>query len=287
MEELVLRKTTTQFIEKIFDFYDMHVNHDIFKKLVSNELATTNKLEFKIKRYYETYIFLLNNSKEDLNRELFNSFYYLLKQETPNESITNKIVTEYFYINDCSAIEKAIKLHNIIKQCLVFSDDLDKTIIPLMFINYELVKNNIPSIRFNQKDLEKYITLNKSEEYFIFLYDIITNYRHYPKNYFKEISLEDIYTTLKNDELLLKEKYNVKHLLIHGSFAKNDQKNDSDIDLLICFNDGQSFDTKTRYIDEIKIYYTNLFKRFVDIEEVSYFICDEVINKIKRIVKVF
>ena len=50
-------------------------------------------------------------------------------------------------------------------------------------------------------------------------------------------TLQDIESTLKNHKLLLLEKYPIKSLAIFGSYARNEQTTQSDLDLVIEFND--------------------------------------------------
>lgn len=50
-------------------------------------------------------------------------------------------------------------------------------------------------------------------------------------------SLDWIVATLKNSLKFLKKKYNVKSLEIFGSYAKNLQNENSDLDLLVEFSD--------------------------------------------------
>ena len=51
-------------------------------------------------------------------------------------------------------------------------------------------------------------------------------------------SLNEIQTRLNNYKTALLEKYPIKSLAIFGSFARNEQTNQSDLDLLVDFNDS-------------------------------------------------
>ena len=44
---------------------------------------------------------------------------------------------------------------------------------------------------------------------------------------------EEILTALKNDKQLLSEKFGVEEIALFGSYARNEQTEDSDIDVLI------------------------------------------------------
>ena len=49
--------------------------------------------------------------------------------------------------------------------------------------------------------------------------------------------LQEIIQTLKEHEKELREAYRVKHLKVFGSYAKNNQKEDSDLDLTVSFEE--------------------------------------------------
>ena len=50
------------------------------------------------------------------------------------------------------------------------------------------------------------------------------------------ISVEEIKQKLKDNSELLNEKYNVGTIGIFGSYVRGDEKNDSDVDILVEFN---------------------------------------------------
>ena len=49
-------------------------------------------------------------------------------------------------------------------------------------------------------------------------------------------SIEDIKQKLKDNSELLNEKYNVKTIGIFGSYIRGEEKNDSDVDILVEFD---------------------------------------------------
>ena len=91
---------------------------------------------------------------------------------------------------------------------------------------------------------------------------------------------------LKDKEMLM-NKYSVKTLLIHGSFAKGCERIDSDIDVVVRLNMDLLYEQRINVIKELKEYYTNKFKRFVDIKEANMYLDDTFLkedNEIKIII---
>jgi len=69
-------------------------------------------------------------------------------------------------------------------------------------------------------------------------------------------------STLKEQEKLIRHKFGVKRIGIFGSFARGEEREDSDLDVLFVFEDGQK--TFDNYMD-LKFYLEDLFGRKVDL----------------------
>ena len=72
----------------------------------------------------------------------------------------------------------------------------------------------------------------------------------------------DAISTLKEHEKLIRQKFGVKRIGIFGSFARGEEKEDSDLDVLVVFEEGQK--TFDNYMD-LKFYLEDLFGREVDL----------------------
>ena len=285
-KELIVRKTTSALIEKFFVYSGFDLPHDTYKEILYNNKKCMSNTEDKLKRYYDGYMFLLHNSSNILSSKILLIFFYIIYQKEIDIKTINKIINKYVFNEGLSSLEKAINLLLIISDELSFTDKIDKLLIPLMFFNYELVKNNIPSIRLVRNDIIKYEKLidNKNkEELFIFFKNIIDNFEFFDKSYFdnlKELSLSDIIKVFRKDEEELKSIYKVKKLIIYGSYAKGINRYDSDIDILIRLDNDLAFKERINIINELKEKYKTVFNRFVDIEEIAYFFDDNYLKEI-------
>lgn len=61
---------------------------------------------------------------------------------------------------------------------------------------------------------------------------------------------------------------------------------DSDIDLLIIFDEGNSYEIKKKIIDELNEYYKNVFHRFIDIGQLSSLVSDSFIKESNKLIKI-
>lgn len=71
---------------------------------------------------------------------------------------------------------------------------------------------------------------------------------------------------LKKNEDIIKQKYGIKKIGVFGSFARGEEKEGSDVDVLVEFED--SFETFDNYI-ELKYFLEDLFGRKVDLVTVE------------------
>ncbi|ELS00454.1 putative nucleotidyltransferase [Xenococcus sp. PCC 7305] len=77
----------------------------------------------------------------------------------------------------------------------------------------------------------------------------------------KNISFEQIYQTLQQNFNKLQEQYSVKTLGVFGSYARGKATVNSDLDILVDFNEDLTFD---KYMN-LKFFLEDLFARKVDL----------------------
>lgn len=288
-KELIVRKVTSSFIEKVFKYCGYDINHNDIKALLYDEECVKTNLDEQVKSYFDAYMYLLNNSKSNLNHALLSKYFFILNKEV-DEDLISKMVNSFYYLSEYAPIEKAVEFHLMVRELFNNDSKLNELIIPLMMLNYVLVKNNIPSIKLSIMKLKEYESISSKEGLFKFFIELIKNYDFISKNYLKNlklISLKEIIDVFLKDKEMLKNKYSVKTLLIHGSFAKGCERIDSDIDVVVKLNMDLLYEQRINVIKELKEYYTNKFKRFVDIKEANMYLDDTFLkedNEIKIII---
>lgn len=72
----------------------------------------------------------------------------------------------------------------------------------------------------------------------------------------KQISKEDIIQLLRSEKLFLREKFGVTSIGLFGSYAKNEQKSDSDIDLLV-----ELTEPRFEYLSGLQIHMETILKK--------------------------
>ena len=75
-------------------------------------------------------------------------------------------------------------------------------------------------------------------------------------------------------------------MYLYGSFAKVQNRIDSDLDLLVSFNLDLLKDKKDKYKEELIEYLFSIFSTYVDIHEVSNYITNDSLIQNRKIKKI-
>ena len=295
-KELIVRKRTSAFLEKALIYRGYDFRHDDYKQIIYGEIGVRTPFEETVKNAYDAYWYLLTNAKNPLSTDVLKRFFYILDGKETDESALVRLATNYFNILDKPSIERAVEFHLFVYDEFRFASDDFKLIVPLMFFNYALVSCGFPTVRFIPPALKEYERVrdeyfkgNKANVYEFFLEQLrLATYQDkvFYKN-LKPLSTSDVCKRILNDEEMLKTRYGVKSVSIFGSFAKNLQRIDSDVDLLAVFSRDLSFDEKKRISEELENYYKKVFNRFIDINEISEYVGDWIIKEITNYKKIF
>ncbi len=294
-KELYTRKKVSAFIEKQFRFDNFDFQHDIYKKIVYSENEYRTPIEEMLKNYYDAFMYLVTNDKSVLSQSLIKKFHYILKESEIDEGISITLSSKYFYLCDYAPIEKAITYHMIVYEELNNYLEYERRIIALCFLNYILIKHNIPMIKFSVNDLSRYVEARDKylkgdkNSLFVFFLEMFSKNLFLDKSYsenLREITTLDIINVIKEEKETIVSKYKVKEMFIYGSFVKGDYRIDSDIDMLASLSDDLLNSEKINNINKLKDYLTSKFDRYVDIQEVNKYLNDEFIKEVTSVKKV-
>lgn len=290
--ELIVRKKLTQFIEKYFRYLDYDFRHTLFRQIVYMETSIQTKLEEKMKSSYDAYFYLLSNNQNTFSPSLLKKFFYILQEKEPTLDLITRLSDLFFKTCVENSLENAIIFsHNAFKT-MVELDDEYKFLISLMFLNFSLVKFNIPTLVFNEtvlKELSELYTLNSSNELICYFTKFVLENKKQDKSYYqnlKKLTFKEIFQTMLDDKVLLAQ-FGVKHLYIFGSFAQGTERLDSDIDMLAEFSLDITKESKQKFKETIKQLYFDKFKRFIDLIEIGPYLSENLLKEINNCTKVF
>lgn len=295
-KELIVRKRMASFLEKLLRYCGYDFRHDLYKQIIYDEMEFKTPFEEMVKYYYDAYNYLLNNHINPFSREILRRFFFILNGKEPDEALIIRMTTQFFKFGNLSTVEKATEFHMYVYSELSGMEQHLRLIVSLMFFNYTLLKGGIPIIHFLRTKLgeyeecrDKYIG-GDSAPILKFAMDAVFESKFQEKKYYKNLKAltsTDICTRLGQDKEKLREEYGVNSMYVFGSFAKGTQRFDSDIDLLVEFSQNLSYDRKRQVADELEIYYKMIFNRFIDINEISQYVSEEIINEVTKYIKIF
>ena len=293
-QKKVYFKEIPSFITTISNHLGYQIQILQVKDMFSLNYEVYSKEEEKVKDYLDTYFFLLNNSCNAINERIINKSLFLLTNKRVNQEKVKTILTKFYSIKEEINISKIIKLSfetsNLVK------NKKDKYIYFLMLINYLLLHYNFKAIKYfsddfstldevinkykeNEKELlETYITLKEAMS------------KNLDEDYYKnlrKVSLKDITSYLYENKEILQKKYQVESIAIFGSFAKEKERLDSDIDLIVRFERFIPLLKRNRYKEEIQEMIYQKFDRFSDIHIESELINENNIKTFKDNIKIF
>ena len=293
-QKKVYFKEIPSFITTISNHLGYQIQILQVKDMFSLNYEVYSKEEEKVKDYLDTYFFLLNNSCNAINERIINKSLFLLTNKRVNQEKVKTILTKFYSIKEEINISKIIKLSfetsNLVK------NKKDKYIYFLMLINYLLLHYNFKAIKYfsddfstldevinkykeNEKELlETYITLKEAMS------------KNLDEDYYKnlrKVSLKDITSYLYENKEILQKKYQVESLAIFGSFVKDKERLDSDIDLIVRFERFIPLLKRNRYKEEIQEMIYQKFDRFSDIHIESELINENNIKTFKDNIKIF
>lgn len=259
---------------KIQDFYNTKIDYKMLYFL-NPELDTT-------KNYYETKSIYQKNANYVSEqgkwfKKLKNVYEYLLLNDLDFEKILNYSVKEFETdVNENAKLKiinnfKNLKNNDIIylATCFLREIILNKPLnkysdeLAILIFNAIIKKAGFVPIIFvnDYRTFIKRIIYKKITIYS--LIDVLASYEDLSIKYDKKydpLSKDDIVKIIKNNEKLLKQRYDVKKIWLYGSFVRNEANEFSDIDLYVDF-----FSNKTEEeLIEIQEYFVKLLKRDID-----------------------
>lgn len=287
---LSIKKKNVRFLELLFRYNGIDIEHDNIIKIAYNFREPRTSDEQKFKNFLLTYEYVIGSNKNNIDIEYLKKIYYLCdgKELANNKAVA--IQSAYYEINNNSAIEKAILFHYFLYH--IFEDDnlILKNILPLIFLTRELLNEGLSTFKISEYQYNEYLTAkqiffetNNIIPTFMLLEKIYSEEKVQPIEYLensKPLTIKSIKNAIVSISNLL-DNYGVTEITIFGSFSKNMQRLDSDIDLYINVIDDVSYKEKEKRITVIKEILFSKLGRYIDIHELSYPIMTKLINEIK------
>lgn len=258
--EIIYRKTFLKNIYCMCKMLPNLVSYDDFKKIILFDLECNYEYCDLIKKYY----IALNHIVEN------NNYNYIEEIKIVYSLIFNKNIDGTILINNISddevCLEMIVKQFDYLKleEYYIFT-----CILIQLYLHYKYSKLFRLSNLFFEK-LFKLLSSNNFNTFKEIINNEVKNNIFPDKEYYKNlihINTKEVVNFIEEKKDYLKKELKIKNLYLSGSFAKQNQRIDSDIDFICEFEDFLSYEEKRKLTVEFKEIILNKFSRYGDLME--------------------
>lgn len=263
---MVFSKFIINIIYLIMLFQDNKIVKERVYEIYYDKIKSLSYLESKIKNISNSYNYILNNINQPISEDLLNQSYYLMTCELLERNIVDEILRIYYKNIDVAPHSLAALLH------LYITNNITKNNIEFAFLisNYVMLKKNrwfLMPYEYCHKDYKEAIKSNDLSSLIRIFYDIeLVKKEKKPCL----LSRDDVIQKIKGIKEELVNNYYIEKLYLFGSFAKGNNTEKSDLDLVVIFNESLINKEKNDMIKIMKNYLSNEFDCDVDLLDFSY-----------------
>ncbi len=251
-----------RFIEFTSRLVGNDLTHERIKLIILDNFKAESKTELKVKKFSDAYLFLLNNENQILTEDILTKAHYLLTNQLLERNMC-KLIIQKFYQNIDDAPHH---LAHLIHLLIVGMEIERKTEFAFMLTNYVMIKkgrNPIIPYEFIFDTYRETIDCKNKNK----LLRLISELEVTCSDKFleKNISQEELIKVILSNKNFIQNKFDIKKLYLYGSYAKNLITENSDIDLLVIYNENLINVQKNNINNKFKLYLNKLLNKTIDI----------------------
>lgn len=255
-----------------------------FKDIVLDKEIPNSYEEAHYKEITDTYLFLMNNVKSNIDISLFIKSYFLLANKRISKKNAYKLLEIYYLYKDCNIVELLSFLLEEISKQIRFR----KIEYGLLLVNYFFKRYEDEDIEIYQSMFNSLRVMFSSKENIIYSLLMVKRSLNYKKGQeFINIKKEEILDFFRINKKEVKEKFLVKRLFLFGSFSENMHHNHSDLDLLVIFNDNITNGEKIILIKKLEKYTEEKLKILTDVINFEYAITSMDFMSLNKILTIY
>ena len=236
------------------------------KEIVYDKFTCLTNQELSIKRFDNSFKYIINNIHQTFNIEMIIQSYFMLTNELFDNDIATKLIELYYKNIDVATHSLAALLH------LYIINNIEKNNVEFAFLisNYIMLKKGrwfLMPYEYCHNDYRQSIENNDLSSLIRIFYDI-----ELVKNDKRPclLSRDAVIKKVKSLRKELLYNYNIENLYLFGSFAKGNNTDKSDLDFVVIFNESLINKEKNDMINNMKNYLSNEFDCDVDLLDFNY-----------------
>lgn len=268
----------------IYKINNRRVQKVRFKDIVLDKETPNSYEEVHYKEIVDTYIYLMNNVKSNIDISLFIKSYFLLTNKRISKKNACNLLSAYYSYKDCNVIELLSFILEEINQLIHFR----KLEYSLLLINYFFKRFENNEIEIYQSMFNSLKFMFSSKENTLSALLMLKRSLNYIKEQvFINVKKEDILDFFHFNKISIKEFFLVKRLFLFGSFSENMQHSQSDLDLLVVFNDSIANSEKIMLSKKLKKYIEEKLKVPTDVINFEYAITSMDFMSLNQILTIY
>lgn len=276
-------KNVLLFAKNLCKMINLDIDYDECKNIMQGYKTVITNNEKKVKNIYDSLNYLLAQKENNIDDSIIKKWYFILYEKQINTILTIKIINSIYNLNIETIIEN---IENTIKEIKEFSND---DIICLQWLYYLLYKNGYTTLLLNknevfslQNELNKYNKFSKETILKLILTQQVIN-----ESNNRKITKQEIIKEILINKNIFKDYLKISHISLFGTFSKDEDTLESDIDLLVSFEDVSSYSQKKSRVTLLKDILEKSLGRQIDVLEISNNIDQNTFYAIKTAIKIY
>ena len=254
-----------QFVEYLSGLSNINLPHERLKQISLDSYKAESEEEIAVKKIANSYLYALSNINQVINKEILSDKYYLLTKKYLKDNQIIKILEEYYKYFDESIHYLVAKVHfkvlEVVKEKAVEMAFILSNLIMIKRKRGILIPHTL--IHINYKKAIKQKNINS----LLYILAQIES-KHTRKNH-KKISKKEIEEFFKNNKNI-KEKFKIEKLFLYGSYASGKANKESDLDLLIIYQENLINKERNNNTKKLKSFLQNQLREKIDILDFSF-----------------
>ena len=276
-------KNVLLFAKNLCKMINLDIDYDECKNIMLGYKTSITNNEKKVKNIYDSLNYLLVQKENNIDESIIKKWYFILYEKTVDNMLTIRIINTIYNLNNETIIEN---IENTIKEIKEFSND---NVICLQWLYYLLYKNGYTTLLLNKNEvfsLQNELNKNNKISIETILKLVLTQQViNEPNN--RKIKKQEIINEILINKNIFKDYLKISHISLFGSFSKDEDTLESDIDLLVSFEDVSSYSQKKSRVTLLKDILEKSLGRQIDVLEISNNIDQNTFYAIKTAIKIY
>lgn len=268
----------------IYKIYNRKTQKVRFKDVVLDKETPNSFEEVHYKEISDCYTFLMNNIKSNIDILLFIKAYFLLTNKRISKKNAYQLVSIYYQYKDCNIVELLSFLLEEINRITKFK----KKEYCLLLINYFFKRFKNEEIEIYQSMFQSLKNMLSSKENIIasvLMFKRSLAYKEQEQSI--DISKEEIINFFHFNKSIIKNRFLINRLFLFGSFSEETYHNQSDLDLLVIFDDSITKCEKIMISKKIKKFIEEKLKIHTDVIDFEYAIASMDFMSLNKILTIY